>query len=164
MQVDLSVLLSGLIGLLLAWLARFPVSWLVKRVKNGIPSPAPSVAVEEKWADLTTDPKEDKSGAILGDFERTLFYLVFWLNAPEVIAGWFALKVASKWEVWGTTGRLPDALEGIDPLDYAISRRRWASQRLMSFLVGTITNVLAAFASVVIAKHVLVPLVGRCFQ
>lgn len=163
MQVDLSVLLSGLIGLLLAWLARFPVSWLVKCVKSGIPSPAPSAAVEKKWTDLTTDPKEDKSGAILGDFERALFYLVFWFGAPEVIAGWFALKVASKWEAWGTTGRLPDALEGIDPLDYAISRRRWASQRLMSFLVGTITNVLAAFASVLIAKHVLVPLVGRCF-
>jgi hypothetical protein len=129
MQIDPSVLVSGLTGLLLAWLARFPVSCLVKRVKEGIPSPAPSAAVEKKWADLTADPKEDTSGAILGDFERILFYLVIWFGALEVIAGWFALKVASKWEAWGTTGRLPDALGGIDPLDYAISRRRWASQR-----------------------------------
>ena len=164
MQIDPSVLLSGFIGLLLAWLARFPVSWLVKRVKKGLPSPAPSTAVEKKWTDLTTDPKEDKSSVILGDFERILFYLVIWCGALEVIAGWFALKVASKWEAWGTTGRLPDSLEGIDPLNYAISRRRWASQRLMSFLVGTITNVLAAFGSVVLAKQILVPLVGRCFQ
>lgn len=133
-----------------------------KACQEGLPLSAPSAAIEKKWADLTTDPKEDKSGAILGDLERVLFYLAFWLDAQEIIAGWFALKVASKWEAWGTTGRLPEALEGIDALNYAISRRRWASQRLMSFLVGTITNVLAAFGGFVIAKHIAVPLLNRC--
>lgn len=164
MQIDHLVLLSGFVGLLLVWLARFPIGQLLKRVKKGIPSPAPSTSVEKKWTDLTTDPKEDKSGAILGDFERILFYLVIWSGTWEVIAGWFALKVASKWEAWGTTGRLPDSLEGIDPLDYAIARRRLASQRLMSFLIGTITNVFVAFGAVVFAKKILLPLIGWCFQ
>lgn len=113
MQIDLSMLIGGFIGLLLVWLARFLVGWLVKRVKKGIPLPPPSAAIEKKWADLTADTKEDKSGAILGDLERVLFYLAFWLGAQEIIAGWFALKVASKWEAWGTTGRLPEALEGM---------------------------------------------------
>lgn len=163
MQIDLSMLLGGFIGLVLTWLARFPVGWLVERVKKGIPLPAPSAAIEKEWTDLTKDPEEDKSGAILGDLERVLFYLAFWLGAQEIIAGWFALKVASKWEAWGTTGRLPDALNGIDALNYTISRRRWASQRHMSFLVGTITNVLAAFGGFVIAEHLVVPLLKGCF-
>lgn len=163
MEFELSSWIGGAIGLVLVWLSRFLVAWFVDRVKKGIPVPAPSATIETKWADLINDPKQDKSGRILGDLERTFYYLAFWLGAEEIIAGWFALKVASKWEAWGTTGRLPESLEGVDPVDYAISRRRWASQRLMSFLVGTIFNVLAAFAGVLMAKHLLLPFLARCF-
>lgn len=162
MEFDLSLWLGGAIGLGLVWLSRFLVGRLVNRVKEGIPVPAPSATIESKWIELTKDPEQDKSGKTLGDLERTFFYLAFWLGAEEIIAGWLALKVASKWEAWGTTGRLPESLDGIDPVDYAISRRRWASQRLMSFLVGTISNVLAAFGGVAIAKHLLAPFLGLC--
>ncbi len=160
MQIELSALIAGFIGLLLAWV--FPVGWLVQRVKKGIALPPPSDALKEKWTALTTDPDEDNSGAILGKLELVLFYLAFWMAAQEIIAGWFALKVASKWEAWGTTGRLPESLDGVDDLSYMISRRRWASQRLMSFLVGTIANVLAAFGGFIIAKNVVAPLLS-CF-
>lgn len=163
MEHDLSLWLSGAIGLALVWVARFLVGCIVDRVKKGIPVPSPSTAIESKWSELTNDPEEDKSGKTLGDLERVFFYLAFWLGAEEIIAGWFALKVASKWEAWGTTGRLPESLEGTDAIDYAISRRRWASQRLMSFLVGTISNVLVAFVAAGLAKQVLPPFFERCF-
>lgn len=163
MELSASVLLSGLIGFVLVWLSRFPVESLIDRIKNGIPLPAPSATIEKKWTDLTTDPESDRSGKTLGDLERAFFYLAFLMAAQEIIAGWFALKVASKWEAWGTTGKLPETLDGIDPLDYAISRRRWASRRLMSFLVGTVANVFVAFSGFIIVKHALVPLLGRCF-
>lgn len=167
MSTESPVLIAALLGLILAWVARFPVDWLVRRVKGGIPVPAPSDSdsIKEKWKLLTVDPDTDRSGALLGDFERVLFYLAFWLSAHELIAGWFALKVAAKWEAWGTTGRLPESLDdGIDKLSYLISRRRWASQRLMSFLVGTLANVIAALASFIVTDRVLKPLFQQCLS
>jgi len=152
-NVDWNILAAPLIGLGLAWLARFPISRLVRSVKSGIPLSAPSNDLAGKWEDLVTDPKSDKSGAVLGDLERILFFLAFWLASWEVVAAWLAFKVAAKWEAWSTTGALPDSLPNTDPLAYLVARRRWASQRLMSFLVGTLANVLVAFVCVLIGKH-----------
>jgi hypothetical protein len=142
-----------LLGLVLTSLSRFVVAALVRRVKSGIPLPAPKTEMAESWKTLTTEPEKDKSGELLGDLERTLFFFAFWLSSWEVVAAWFALKVASKWEAWSTTGALPESLPNVDPFMYLFARRRWASQRLMSFLVGTLANVLFAFVSVLLAKH-----------
>lgn len=170
MSAEIPEAIAATVGLLLALAARLPVEKLVKNVKSKMPIPPPSRELESKWKELTADrdktnpDKEDDSGAILGDLERTLFYVAFWLGANEIIAGWFALKVAAKWEAWGTTGRLPDSLGSpIDEIDYLISRRRWASQRLMSFLIGTLANVLAALGSFIIAKHAVAPTIQTWF-
>jgi hypothetical protein len=152
-NVDWNALVAPLIGLALVWLARFLVSPLVQSVKEGIPLPPPSAEASETWKDLVTDPKSDKSGAVLGDLERILFFIAFWLSSLEIVVAWLAFKVAAKWEAWSTTGALPDSLPGADPLPYLVARRRWSSQRLMSFLVGTLANVLVSFACVLIGKH-----------
>lgn len=164
MELEPAVVAAGFVGLLLTLAAGFLVGKLVKSIKKGIAVPPPAEAMKERWTALTTDPEKDKSGSLLGDLERVLFYLAFWLAGHELIAGWLALKVAAKWESWGATGRLPESLSGANDLDYLISRRRWASQRLMSFLVGTIANVLASFAAFALAKHVVAPLLKSCIQ
>ena len=153
-DVDWKIFAALLIGLGLVYLARIPVSCLVCHVKARAPLPPPSSELAEKWKELTTDPTSDKSGSVLGDLERFLFFIAFWLVSWEVIAAWLAFKVAAKWEAWSTTGALPQSLPNADPLGYLIARRRWASQRLMSFLVGTLANVLAAFVCVLIGRHI----------
>jgi hypothetical protein len=136
------------LGLVLAavgicWLFRGPIDALVASVKAGIPLPPPAPQFAEHWKLLTCDPG-DRSGRILGDLERAFFVLAFWFSADEAVAAWFAFKVAAKWEAWHSVGKLPDELQGVDHLSYMVSRRRWASQRLMSFLVGSLANVLVA--------------------
>ena len=158
------LLAAALLGLGLTWFAGFAVGELVKRVKDNIPVPPPSEALRESWRHLTGDPKSDKSGAWLGDMERVLFFLSFWFSAQEVVAAWLAFKVAAKWEAWSNVGALPPSLTGTEELPYLIARRRWASQRLMSFLVGALANVLVAFASAAAAKHVFFPLIQRCLS
>ncbi|WP_039801238.1 hypothetical protein [Azotobacter chroococcum] len=158
------VLLAALIGLALSWLSRFGIAELVTRVKANIPVPVPSESLQSAWKELTTDPGSDKSGAWLGDLERTLLFLSFWFSAYEVVAAWFAFKVAAKWEAWSNTGALPPSLPDVDDVRYLISRRCWASQRLMSFLVGTLANVLAAYVSMLAAKHAMLPFLQWCFS
>ena len=151
--MDWKITAPALVGLGLSLLARFPVSLLIRRVKDGIPPISPSLEMKEKWAALTADPESDKSGRVLGDLERALFFLAFWYTSWELVAAWLAFKVAAKWEAWSTTGALPEALPNTDPLSYLIARRAWASQRLMAFLIGTLANVLVAFVCVLVGKH-----------
>lgn len=155
------VLTAALIGLIVCYLSRLIVGCLVDRVKSGITVPPPSEALKADWEELTSD-QNDKSGAWLGDLERITFFFAFWFSAYAVVVAWFAFKVAAKWEAWGNIVALPGALDGTDQIRYLISRRRWASQRLMSFLIGALANVLVAFATVVAAKHLVLPLIRSC--
>ena len=116
------------------------------------PPAPPSEALTQKWDTLTKDADVAKGGWWLGHFERLLFFAAAWLGSHEIIAGWLAFKVASKWAVWSSIISVPDKLTGVDELDYLIARHRWGSQRLMSFLVGTIANVLVAFAGMLIGR------------
>jgi hypothetical protein len=65
-ELELSSWIGGAIGLVLVWLSRFLVAWLVDRVKKGIPVPAPSATIETKWADLTNDRNKIRVGRRLG--------------------------------------------------------------------------------------------------
>jgi hypothetical protein len=37
----------------------------------------------------------------MGNVERSVYFGAALANAPEVIAGWIVLKVASNWRLWG---------------------------------------------------------------
>jgi len=79
-------------------------------------------------------------GALLGAFERTLFFVAILANSPEVIVGWLAFKVASKWEVWSSLVQVSKAMPGTSEVLYLRARHQWGSFILMRFLTGTIAK------------------------
>jgi len=114
---------------------------LVRYVKKSYTLRPPTEELREKWTSLT---QGDRAGSVLGQLERIAFFAAFWVDAPAFVAGWLAFKVASKWNVWSNVISVPKTIAGIDELDYLIARRRWGSQVLMTFLVGTLFNVIVA--------------------
>jgi len=117
---------------------------LLQHVKKSYSLQPPSEPLREKWAALT---QGDNAGALLGHLERIALFVAFWFDASAIVAAWLAFKVASKWNAWSNVISVPKAIPGIDELDYLIARRRWGSQVLMSFLIGTLFNVLVAFVA-----------------
>ena len=80
--------------------------------------------------------------------ESLLIYLsliVFDQNAAVIIGGYFAFKVASKWQSWHDIIQFPPKLEHVPDIDYFIARRRFGSILFVRFLLGTLTNVLIGF-------------------
>lgn len=139
-----------LIGLLAVYILGLGVGPLLKRVQKSAPLPAPSEALRDKWVLLT---QGDEGGKILGKLERLLFFGAFWIDAPVVIAAWLAFKVASKWNAWSNVISVPETMSGMDELDYLIARRRWGSQVLMTFLIGTLSNIIIGFLGVVVGRR-----------
>ena len=148
MSTSIQILVGSISTILLGLL----VCPLIKYIKGLAPLTPPSEDLAEKWKTLTKDANVAKYGKWLGRFEQLLFFAAVWLGSYVIIAGWLAFKVASKWEVWGSIVSIPDKLGGVDDLDYLIARHRWGSQRLMSFLIGTIANILVAFAGMLIGR------------
>lgn len=142
-----------LIGLVVTYLLGLSVGCMVKSVERGLSASLQNEDVKDKWESLITDPSTDHSGELLGKLERLLFFIGFWFQAYEVVGGWLAFKVAAKWEAWSSVIAIPTEIDNVTNLDYAIARRRWGSQRLMSFLVGTLANVLVAFIGVIVGKY-----------
>lgn len=107
-----------------------------------------------KWAELTGG---NEGGAVIGRLERTAFFLAFWLEGgvagAAVVAAWLTFKLGSKWQAWTQTIALPEALDGVDALDYLVARRQWGSRVLTTFLVGTLANVLVGMIGGVVAQH-----------
>ena len=139
-----------LLGLVAMTVLGFAVKPLVKHVQKAEPLLPPNDAVKDKWEKLVAG---DEGGALMGPLERVLFFGAFWMNQPLVVAAWLAFKVASKWNAWTNIIAVPNSLEEIDDLDYLIARRRWGSQLLTTFLVGTLANVLVGFVAVAIGRH-----------
>jgi len=89
----------------------------------------------------------------LGFFESILFYISIILKIPELIFGWFAFMVASKWEIWANVVKVPEKIENEikNDLDYLRARHAWGSRLLQRFLLGTMMNLIAAFIGALIA-------------
>src|SRR5438270_8435416 len=134
-------------------LAGFGFGPLLKKVKDRIELVPPRDDLSEKWKAITSQEEKDVSGKVLGCLEQLLFFISIWINSHAIIAGWLTFKVGSKWQVWSNVIAVPKSIEGVDELDYLFARRRWGSQRLMTFLIGTLSNVLAAFVGVYFGKH-----------
>lgn len=146
----MSVFWQVVVGLLTIFFLGLGVGCLINRVQKSICLLPPNEATKEKWATLT---EGNEGGWILGNLERLLFFGAFWVDAPSVIAAWLAFKVASKWNAWSNVISVPKELPGIDQLEYLVARRRWGSQLLTTFLVGTLSNVIIGYFGVIIGRH-----------
>lgn len=148
---SLDPVLTLLVGILFTFLLGLIVKpLLVSTTKSMEPLPDPSAALAGKWKKLVSG---NEGGAVLGHLERALFFCAFWTNSEQLIAGWLAFKVASKWNAWTNVVSVPKEIAGLDPIDFLIARRSWASHLLTTFLVGTLANVLASFLGVALARY-----------
>ena len=139
-----------LIGLVANYLLGFGTKWLKDAASSSIELKPPAEELKEKWTELTSG---NEGGAYLGYLERLLFFGAFWNEAPIVIAAWLAFKVASKWNAWTNVISPPKGIEKIDDLDYLIARRRWGSHVLVTFLVGTLSNLILGYLGMVVVCY-----------
>ena len=70
-----------LIGLLTIYVLGLGVGPLLKYAQNTESLRAPTEAIQDKWAALTSG---DEGGKILGKLERLAFFGAFWIDAPEL--------------------------------------------------------------------------------
>ncbi|MFJ6089354.1 hypothetical protein [Pseudomonas chlororaphis] len=139
-----------LAGLVVTFLLGLTIKPLLKHATKSMSLPAPNSALASEWARVIS---ENKGGSVLGALERFLFFCAFLANADVVVAGWLTFKVASKWNAWTNIVSVPKEIPNIDPIGFLIARRSWASHLLVTFLVGTLANVIAGFLGVVVARH-----------
>ena len=137
-------------GLIANYLADFATRWFLNTAPRTIKLGPPSNALAKKWAKLTAG---NEGGAYLGYLERLLYFGAFWNKEPLIITAWLAFKLASKWNVWTNVIAVPEKLNKIDPLDYLIARRKWGSHLLLTFLVGTLSNLILAYVGVVAIRY-----------
>ncbi len=120
-----------------------PSNWIIRRVLSLVEDPEdiPVPNNHQAWKDALSIPNKE-SAKWLGFFERLLTLMAFSINGLTILVGWFAFKVATKWDVWQNLIQLPESIDGIDDLEYLGIRRRWASNVYMRFLLGTLVNLL----------------------
>lgn len=122
------------------------IKFLLDFATNDIELVPPNSIDISEWENFTKPKHRDKAGKWLGFLERLLFFFSFYSHAYVIIAGWLALKVASKWQVWVTIIKMPNNLVGQeDNISYLTARQRWGSWLHMRFLIGTNANLLIGF-------------------
>ena len=139
-----------LIGLVANYLLGFGTKWLKDAASKSIKLKPPTKTLENKWKELTSG---NEGGAYLGYLERLLFFGAFWNEASIVIAAWLAFKVASKWNAWTNVISVPKEIRKINEFDYLIARRRWGSHVLVTFLVGTLSNLILGYLGMVVVRY-----------
>lgn len=138
------------IGLIANYFIGYGTKWVKDAASKSINLKLPAKKLEDKWKELTSG---NEGGAYLGYLERLLFFGAFWNEAPIVIAAWLAFKVASKWNAWTNVVSPPKEIKGIRDIDYLIARRRWGSHVLVTFLVGTLSNLILGYLSTVVVCY-----------
>ncbi len=115
----------------------------------------------KNWVKRWIDELKHRPGtpeAWLGVLERILSFVAFYVSAPILIAGWFAFKVASKWQVWSHIVQVPKKLgDSEEDLSSLTARYRWSSVLLMRFLIGTLSNVMIGIILAHMLKYYLSP-------
>jgi hypothetical protein len=103
----------------------------------------------EKWLSFVKPIQASLSpNKWLGFSEVTLFYFCLFIGKIEGIGAWLLFKVAAKWESWTNIVKVPDKIKAVDDFEYLAFRNNLATVVLQKFLIGTIGNILAAFAGI----------------
>lgn len=140
-----------IIGVIIALALGPLISQLVISSTKDITLAPPEGVTNDEWQKVIK--MSSVSPLRLGVLERLLSLGAFWINAPELVAGWLVLKLGSKWEIWHNIVRIPESLENTSALSYFRARRAWGSWLMMRFLIGTLGNLLAGFLAACIGKY-----------
>jgi hypothetical protein len=124
-------------------------------IRKGGRFPAPNGIDQAKWENAFGSPDWVlQNNRILGYIEVVAYFLVlaFFPRKAELIAGWLAFKVASKWQTWSTILKVPEEIEGAEFLDYFGAKNVIASHTLQRWFLGNLLNVLAGALAVISVK------------
>lgn len=116
--------------------------------KDSLPRP-PKPVSDDIWGEIIG---RGKGVSLLGHLERFFYLAAFWMEAPILIAGWLAFKVASGWHNWSMIVKLPDELNGVDQIEYLRARSQLGSWIFHRFLIGTLANILISLIAFVVSK------------
>lgn len=114
--------------------------------------PSPPTGMDPAAWQLIT--QRGSSGFWIGFLEAFFCFCMFWLGAYEAIAGWFAFKVAAKWEAWANIVKFPDKLGNLDEFDFLRARSDLGTWIMSKFLIGSLLNLLAGLLGSVAGKYV----------
>jgi hypothetical protein len=143
-----------LIGLIILFVIGAAIGPLVRSATDKDRPSTPEGLDPYLWQDIIGRGSATK---MLGHLERLLAFAAFWQQAPIIIAGWLAFKVASGWNNWNFIVRLPERIEGVKDLDYLRARSQLGSWIFHRFLIGTLGNILAGLIAVAVAKGLCSP-------
>ena len=131
------------------------IGFFINEATNVTSAPTPPEgADEQEWENIVSPKGSEKAGRYLGFLERVLCFIAFYQAAYFLIGGWFAFKVASKWQVWSNVISVPKTIEGVSDMSYLRARRLWGGNILMRFLIGTLSNVIFGSVLAFILKSV----------
>jgi len=141
LQLVTSILIIVLMG--------FAVGPLIRlSTKSSLPRPPKPISAD-LWSEIIG---RGKGVILLGYFERFFYLAAFWMEAPILIAGWLAFKVASGWHNWSMIVKLPEDLEGVDQIEYLRARSQLGSWIFHRFLIGTLANILISLIAVMLSR------------
>ena len=76
--------------------------------------PAPKGIDQIRWENAFSTPEGVQPvNRIIGFLEVVFYFMAFYIGKAELIAGWLAFKVASKWQAWATILKVPEKI-GVD--------------------------------------------------
>ena len=144
LQVGTSILITFVLGFTVGPIMHFGT-------KGSLPRPPKPIS-----ADLWNEIIGRGTGvSLLGYLERFFYLAAFWMEAPILIAGWLAFKVASGWHNWSMIVKLPEDLEGVNQIEYLRARSQLGSWIFHRFLIGTLANILISLIAVVLTRYLI---------
>ncbi len=117
--------------------------------------PAPKGISQYSWETAFNSPNGVLvNNRIIGFMEAILYFVAFYIEKPELIGGWLAFKVASKWHTWSMILKIPKRIENVDQFEYISAKNVVASHTLYRWLMGNIANILAGLLGCIISAIV----------
>jgi len=128
------------------------------RLVNMPSEPVKPAFIEQKiWSRIADRGAINREGGKwIGRLEGQLFLAAFWSGTVEIVAGWLAFKLASKWESWKNIVQVPVTLPGTDAkqeVEWFAARAQLGSWLLARFWIGTLANMLAALLSSLLGQE-----------
>ncbi len=149
-----------IIGIVVTKVLGFVVKSILDWVSSEIDRNPQDGLGKVEWEE-TIAPVGKRGGQLLGELERFFFYITIISSYPQLILGWLAFKVASKWEILTNLVKVPEEKDQDTKLSMR-ARRAWGDRVLQRFLIGTLGNILAGFLGA-LTTLVLLEMWACCF-